>query len=195
MALDGSEIFLKAKGPVWRDFMKVLKWLGIVTAVYVSFVVVFEAVFLGTYQPTLESTGIPMLVITTTDDSGKSAERRLARFETDGKLYVSAHHWTRGWYRRALKNPDVRVEIDGIVSDCIAVPVEGEEFERVAAEYPLPLLVRFLMGFPPPRDILRLDPIMPGRLTDVGTGLRGTATGLGPAVRVSSSRILRCHLT
>ena len=140
--------------------MKVLKWVGIVVAVYVGFVVAFETFFLGMYQPKLARTGIPMLVITTTDDSGVSRERRLARLEADGKVYVSAHHWTRGWHSRALENPDVRVEIDGAVADYLAVPVDGEEFERVAAEHPLPLPVLFLMGFPPPRDILRLDPAM-----------------------------------
>ena len=140
--------------------MKVLKWVGVLVAVYVGFVVAFETLYLGWYQPKLASTGIPMLVITTTDDSGVSRERRLARLETDGRLYVSAHHWPRGWYRRALQNPNVRAEIDGAVADYIAVPVDGEEFERVAAEHPLPLPVRFLMGFPPPRDILRLDPAL-----------------------------------
>ena len=137
--------------------MKALKWLGIVAAFYVSFVVVFETGYLGIYQPSFEDSGIPMLVLTTTDDSGKSRDRMLARMETDGKLYVSAHHWPRGWYKRALKNPNVRIKIHDMVSDYIAVPVDGEEFERVAAEHPLPLPVRFLMGFPPPREILRLD--------------------------------------
>jgi hypothetical protein len=89
-----------------------------------------------------------------------SRERRLARLESDGKVHVSVHHWARGWYNRALENPNVRVEIDGAVADYIAVPVDGEEFERVAAEHPLPLPILFLMGFPPPRDILRLDPAM-----------------------------------
>ena len=140
--------------------MKVLKWVGVVVAVYAGFVVAFETLYLGWYQPKLERTGIPMLVITTTDDSGVSRARRLARFETDGKLYVSAHHWPRAWYSRAIENPNVRVEIDGVAADYVAVPVEGEEFERVAAEHPLPLPIRFLMGFPPPRDILRLDPTM-----------------------------------
>ena len=140
--------------------MKVLKWVGVIVAVYVAFVVAFETLFLGLYQPKLERTGIPMLVIAIADDSGASRERRLARFETDGKLYVSAHHWPRGWYSRALENPNVRVEIDGVVADYIAIAVEGEEFERVATEHPLPLRFLFLMGFPPPRDILRLDPAM-----------------------------------
>ncbi len=138
--------------------MKVLKWAGGIFAVYVGFVVAFETLFLGLYQPKLERTGIPMLVITTTDDSGVSHERRLARFETDGKLYVSAHHWPRGWHSRALENPNLRVEIEGAAADYTAVRVEEDEFERVAAEHPLPLSALFLMGFPPPRDILRLDP-------------------------------------
>ncbi len=138
--------------------MKVLKWVGVIIAVYAGSVVAFETLYLGWYQPKLESTGIPMLVATTTDDSGVSRERRLARLETDGKLYVSAHHWPRGWHSRAVENPNVRVEIDGAVADYVAVPAKEEEFERVAAEHPLPLPIRFLMGFPPPRDILRLDP-------------------------------------
>jgi len=140
--------------------MKVLKWLGVIFAVYVAFVVAFETLFLGLYQPELGNTGLPMLVITTTNDSGVSRERRLARFETDEKLYVSAHHWPRGWYKRALENPNVSVEVDGVVADYLAVPVEGKEFERVAVEHPLPLSFLFVMGFPPPRDILRLDPAM-----------------------------------
>ncbi len=138
--------------------MKVLKWVGVVVAVYAGFVVALETLYLGWYQPKFESSGIPMLVITTTDDSGVSRERRLARLETEGKVYVSAHHWPRGWYSRAIENPNVRVEIDGAVADYVAVPVKREEFERVAAEHPVPLPIRFLMGFPPPREILRLDP-------------------------------------
>jgi hypothetical protein len=99
-----------------------------------------------------------MLVLTTTDDSGVALDRRLAIFETDGKLYVSAHHWPRGWHRRALENPNVRAEINGVGADYLAAAVEGAEFERVAAENPIPFQFLFLMGFPPEREILRLDP-------------------------------------
>jgi hypothetical protein len=140
--------------------VKALKWVGIVVAGYVVLVLAFETLYLGWRQPKLERTGIPMLVITTTDESGVARERRLARLETDGRVYVSAHHWPRGWYGRAVENPNVRVEMDGAVADYLAVPVDGEEFEQVATEHPLPLPMRFLMGFPPPRDILRLDPAM-----------------------------------
>ena len=136
--------------------MRVLKWVGGILAVYVVFVVLFETLFLGLYQPKLEGSGVPMLVLTTTDDSGESRDRRLARIVSDEKVYVSAHHWPRGWYHRAVENPAVRVEMDGTVGDYVAVPVDGDEAERVAADFPIPLPVRFVMGFPPERDILRL---------------------------------------
>ena len=76
--------------------MKVFKWLGIVAVVYVIFVLLFESVFLGMYQPSFESSegcsnadgqktlrrdcGIPMIVITTTDDKGESNNTMVARF-------------------------------------------------------------------------------------------------------------------
>ena len=100
-----------------------------------------------------------MLSITTTAPSGESQARMLARLEIDDQIYVSAHHWPRGWYRQAVHNPAVRVEIDGVTGDYLAVKVEGEEFERVDKAVPLGFGVRFLMGFPPERDILRLDPV------------------------------------
>ena len=81
--------------------MKVVKWLSVVFGVYVAFVVLFESVYLGYFQPSFEESGIPMLLLTTTDADGKTSDRMLARFETDGKIYLSAHHWPRGWYHRA----------------------------------------------------------------------------------------------
>ncbi|MEM9622161.1 MAG: nitroreductase/quinone reductase family protein [Pseudomonadota bacterium] len=141
--------------------MKALKWLGGTIAVYVVFVVVFEAGYLGLMQPSFEDGGIPMLVLTTTDDSGQAATHMLARFETEDKLYVSAHHWTRGWYHRAVANPQVKVEINGFQTQRRAITVVGEEFDNVAAAYQIPFAARFLMGFPPPRDILRLDLVQP----------------------------------
>ena len=139
--------------------MKVLKWLGILFGIYVVFVLLFEFVYLGYMQPSFEEAGIPMLDITTTNGSGEARVRRLARFESEnGSTYVSAHHWPRGWYHELMVNPRVTVEIDGVATEYTAVAVEGEEFDRIAAEFPLGFVVRFLMGFPPERDIVRLDP-------------------------------------
>jgi hypothetical protein len=47
----------------------------------------------------------------------------------------------------------VRMQFSGKEADT------GDEFDRIAAEFPLPFLVRFLMGFPPDRNIVRLDPL------------------------------------
>ena len=138
---------------------RVAKWLGGILAAYVVFVFLFEAVYLGMLQPSFEEQGIPMLVLITQDDEGNSHERMLANFELGGKNYVSAHHWPRSWYQRAIDQGRVQVEIDGVRADYEALPVEGEEFDQVAAAYQLPFFVRFMMGFPPSRDIARLDPV------------------------------------
>ena len=141
--------------------IKLLKWIGAIVGVYVVFVVIFESVYLGHYQPSFEEAGIPMLDIVTTDVAGHSTRRRLTRLtSSDGRMYVSAHHWTRGWYHELVANPAVAVEVDGVAADYVAVTVEGDEFDNVAAEFPLPFTVRFLMGFPPERDIVRLDPVL-----------------------------------
>jgi hypothetical protein len=138
---------------------KLLKWIGGIVGLYVVLVVIFESVYLGYLQPSFEGGGIPMLDIVTTDDAGQPNKRRLARFQSSsGSTYVSAHHWTRGWYHELVARPEVRVEIDGKSADYVAVVVTGDEFDRIAAEFPLRLPVRFLMGFPPERDIARLDP-------------------------------------
>ena len=39
--------------------MKVLKWVGVIAAVYVIFVVAFEALYLGWYQTKFERSGSP----------------------------------------------------------------------------------------------------------------------------------------
>jgi len=136
--------------------MKVVKWILIAAVAYLGLVILVET-WLGVFQPTLARTEIPMLVITTTDPSGESRDRRLARMESGGQIYISAHHWPRAWYRQALENPEVRAIINGVTGDYIAVPVEGEEYAQVVVDWPIPFRMRFLMGFAP-RSLLRLDP-------------------------------------
>jgi hypothetical protein len=139
---------------------KTLKWVAGIVGIYIVFVVLFESVFLGYLQPSFQGGGIPMLDIVTTDEAGNLNKRRLARFQSSaGAMYVSAHHWTRGWYYELVANPKVRIEISGEAADYVAVVVTGDEFDRIAAEFPLPFLARFLMGFPPDRNIVRLDPL------------------------------------
>ena len=139
--------------------MKVVKWILIAAVAYLGLVILVET-WLGVFQPTLARSGFPMLVITIMDESGESRDRRLARMESGGQIYISAHHWPRAWYRQALENPEVRAAINGVTSDYIAVPVKGEEHAQVVANWPIPLGMRFLMGFAP-RSLLRLDPQSP----------------------------------
>ena len=98
------------------------------------------------------------LTITTTDDAGASSDRKLGRFDLDGAIYVSAHHWPRAWYRAARARPHVEATIEGRRGHYLAVPVEkAAQIERLELAFPLPLWFRFVTGFAP-RAFLRLDP-------------------------------------
>jgi hypothetical protein len=132
--------------------MKALKIVVIVALVYLGIIVAFESL-IGLIQPQAGST----LVITTFDANGASHERVVSRLDNDGHLYVAANHWPRAWYKRALANPAVRATIDGKTSDYRAVPVTGEEHERVESAHRHGVLFRIVTGFPP-RYFLRLDP-------------------------------------
>jgi hypothetical protein len=132
--------------------VKVVKILAILLAVYVGIVVAFESL-IGYFQPTGQST----LTITTTDEDGNAHDRVLSRLESNGQLYVAANHWPRAWYKQTLENPNVQVEVDGEKGAYLAVPVTGEEHDRVDTEHGLGLVVRILTGFPP-RYFVRLEP-------------------------------------
>ena len=123
-----------------------------IVVLYVAIVVAFESL-IGFFQPA----GGTTLVLTTFDPDGATHDRVLARLETDGKVYVSANHWPRAWYHRALANPDVQATIDGVKQNYRAVPIAGSEHERVEREHPHGLGFRFVTGFPP-RYFIRLDP-------------------------------------
>jgi hypothetical protein len=132
--------------------MKPAKIAVILVLVYVGIVAAFESL-IGVLQPSTGAT----LVITTFAADGTPHDRVVSRLESNGQLYVAANHWPRAWYRRALANPEVQVTIDGNQSDRRAVPVTGEEHDRVDAEHRLGPIFRILTGFPP-RYFLRLDP-------------------------------------
>ncbi len=132
--------------------MKALKILLVLGLIYVGVVVLFESL-LGYFQPGGDYT----MIITTTDADGNRNDRVLAKVESDGTLYAAANHWPRAWYRQALANPAVSVNIDGESADYEAVPVEGAEHDRVNNARPLGVGFRILTGFPP-RYFLRLEP-------------------------------------
>ena len=131
--------------------MKILKIISIgLVVVYIGLVVLFES-WLGYSQPSNQNS----LVITTLDDQ-VAKHRVLSAVNNDGKLYVSANHWPRSWYRQALSNPNVEVNYKGETNSYLAVPVEGKEHDKLKEEHAHPLTFRILTGFPP-RYFLRLD--------------------------------------
>jgi hypothetical protein len=136
--------------------MKVLKILGIILLVYVGIVFAFESL-IGYFQPADAST----LVIVTTDDDGGTHERVVSRMENEGSIYVSANHWPRAWYHRAVAHPEVTAVIDGEPGEYVAVAPDEAECARVEAANPHPFAFRLLTGFPP-RLFLRLDPVGSG---------------------------------
>ena len=133
--------------------MKAAKIIAILILVYIGVVVAFESL-LGYFQPAGPNT----LVITTTDDSGITHDRVVARLESNGRLYVAANHWPRAWYGQALENPKVQVAWKDEKAAYLAVPVTGEEHDRVDSDNSLGIVFRILTGFPP-RYFVRLDPV------------------------------------
>ena len=132
--------------------MKALKIVAAVLLAYVGLVALFESL-LGYFQPEAGDT----LVITTFDGDGEGRDRVLSALDSGEQLYVAVNHWPRAWYRRALANPAVRISRGGETKDYAAVPVVGEERERIRAEHPIPIVARILMGFAP-RRFVRVDP-------------------------------------
>ena len=132
--------------------MKAVKIVAISFLVYVGIVITFESL-LGYFQPAGETT----LIITTTAEDGTPNDRVLARLESNGQLYVSANHWPRAWYNRALEDPKVQVTLEGEKEDYLAVPVTGEEHDRVNGDNSVGVMFRIVTGFPP-RYFVRLDP-------------------------------------
>ena len=128
------------------------KIIAIVLVVDVGIVIAFESL-LGYFQPATQST----LVITTTDADGSSHDRVVARLRSNDQLYVAANHWPRAWFRQTSTNPAVEIEMDGVRSSYTAVPVAGEEHDRVDDDNGLGFVFRVLTGFPP-RYFVRLEP-------------------------------------
>ena len=131
--------------------MKILKILSIsLVVIYIGLVILFES-WLGYSQPSNANS----LVITTFDDQ-EAKDRVLSAVNNNEKLYVSANHWPRAWYRQALSNPNVEVTYKGEKNSYLAIHIEGKENDRLMKEHAHPLTFRILTGFPP-RYFLRLD--------------------------------------
>jgi len=142
--------------------VRTIRYIGIAVLAYVAVVVAFE-LYLGLVQPRfrrdlVEEWDAPV-VITTAGADGSTEDRLVVPMVTEGHLYVSANHWPRSWYKRAMKNPEVRVTKNGETNDYLAVPIDpaSPEHDRLEREHPHPAWFRFLTGYPP-RRFVRLEP-------------------------------------
>ncbi len=140
--------------------MKTLKRLALVLLAYVALVAAFET-FVGIMGRNDAARGSAprdgWLVLTTTGPDGSTHHTVVAGVESGGQLYVSANHWPRAWYERALARPNVEVNRGETSAPYRALPPSADELARVTRDYPLPFFVRALTGFPP-RRFLRLEP-------------------------------------
>lgn len=149
-------IFLVIIKPMKKISSK--KWfliaLGLLLLVYAGWVIEFE-MNLGRNQPQ----GGNSIVIATFNDENERHQRVLSLRQVNGNNYIAANHWPRAWYRQALENPEVEVEMPGAdgFAPFVAIPLEGAEEAMLREAYSLSFLVRAQMGFPP-RYFLRLDP-------------------------------------
>jgi hypothetical protein len=140
--------------------MRALRRLSIALLAYAGLVVAVESMvgIMGWRQAERGlAPGEDWIVLTTADAGGGTRDSVVAGVEHEGHLYVAANHWPRGWYRRALRQPELTVTRGGQAAPYRAVSVTGDERDRIARAYDLPVPIRFMTGFPP-RAFLRLDP-------------------------------------
>ncbi len=143
--------------------MKILRVVAIVFGVYVLLGLSLDAA-VGYFQPRDDTTA----VLRTFDADGGMHETVLRPRTGDDQLWLVSGQWFRGWYYRALANPDVELQRGDTVAAYRATPVDSPqdmaailhlERERTTA-------VRYWFGravltlFAPVK-LLRLEPRQP----------------------------------
>jgi len=78
---------------------------------------------IGFFQPESEGTAI----LRTFDASGQPEDTVLGLLDDEGQLWVESGHWFRGWYHRAVANPDVELVRGGETAAYRATPVDTPE--------------------------------------------------------------------
>ena len=140
--------------------MKFLKIIAIIGVVYVALALILDSA-IGYFQP---EGGDRTAVLRTFDAAGEPYDRVLLLLNDDGQLWVESGHWFRGWYRRALANPNVELVRDGQAAPYVAVPVNTPEtVDKVTRLMGKGRDFRYWVG----RTILMFAPIKPLRLDPV----------------------------
>ena len=90
--------------------------------VYVVLCLTLDAL-IGRFQPQNERTA----VLRTFDAQGSPKETVVSLLDDEGQLWVESGHWFRGWYHRAVRNPDVELTHGGQTRPYRAVPLDTPE--------------------------------------------------------------------
>ena len=128
-----------------------------IIGVYILLVLSTE-VLIWRIQPDMDG-GLTLTIVDPRNPAA-TITRHVYGHEFEGALYVSSNHWFRSWYQAALKHPNIEVSTNNTNRTYTAVPVDGEEHDRVMADYNMGFLLRFLCGFAPSK-LLRLEPDEP----------------------------------
>lgn len=102
--------------------MKALRVLAIILGAYVVLGLGIDAA-IGRFQPQSGNTA----VLRTFDAQGEAKDTVLGLLDDNGQLWVESGHWFRGWYQRALANPEVELVRGSDVGAYRAVPVNTPE--------------------------------------------------------------------
>ena len=143
--------------------MKAVRIVAIVLGCYLVIALVLDSA-IGYFQP--QPKGSSTVVLRTYDDVGRPHDTVLAALDDNGQLWLESGHWSRGWYHRAIKHPDVDLTRDGQTHPYHAVPIDTPEAQATVTRlmgkgdgvgY---WLGRALLLFAPVKP-LRLDPRAP----------------------------------
>jgi hypothetical protein len=143
--------------------MKAVRIVSIVLGCYLVIAVVLDSA-IGYFQP--QPAGSSTVVLRTYDDVGRPHDTVLAALDDNGQLWLESGHWSRGWYHRAIKHPDVDLTRDGQTRPYHAVPIDTPEAQATVTrlmgkgEGVAYWIGRTLLLFAPVKP-LRLDPRAP----------------------------------
>jgi hypothetical protein len=102
------------------------KWAACLLAAWVGLALALE-VFTAVAQPEFNASDG---VLRTFDAAGTPHDTQLAVLDDDtGAVWVQSGHYFRGWYERALANPEVELVRGGETRSYRAVPIDTPETE------------------------------------------------------------------
>ena len=102
--------------------MKIIRIAAIVFGIYVVLGFSIDAA-IGTFQPQSETTAL----LRTFEEDGTPQDTVLSLLDDDGQLWVESGHWFRGWYHRAVANPEVELIRGDDIAQYRAVPLDTPE--------------------------------------------------------------------